>query len=194
MAKRLVPAIALMLGGLGPLLLPAAAGACAGQYLDPIEHAGVVVTGVAVDRRPDNPLAAVAWLFGASPMGDVEYVIAVDNVERGDVGPYASTIGVGVHVFSGEEGMCGQSLELGTRYRFGADRDDGRLMVAYGAIDELPPLEGQPTIWFAGMPGWLLLPGAIIGFAIGGFLALKVMAAIRRRHRERESSASTTAT
>jgi hypothetical protein len=39
-----------------------------------------------------------------------------------------------------------------------------------------------------------LLPGAIIGFAIGGFLALKVMAAIRRRHRERESSASTTAT
>jgi hypothetical protein len=147
--------------------LPSTANACLATsgVEELLRTADVVVTGVAVDRRPGNPIeAVVSLIFGERfIVADVEYAIEVDQVEP-DIAAWGAWTGrIPVHLLGFSS--CEQFLELGRRYRVGAMVDDGVLRVPFGAIEELPPLPGpQPAVSVWPSQLRVLAPVALIGF------------------------------
>ena len=99
----------------------------------------IILTGVAVDRHPGGIVGHLAEIFGGeSPT--IEFEIRLDGVEKG---PAWLERAPSVAVQLDNMTSCQHSLELGTRYRLGANESLLGFSVPFGSVEVLPHLPGK---------------------------------------------------
>jgi hypothetical protein len=132
----------------------------------------VILTGVALEAHPGIVEGFLAMIFGGPP-ATVTYDILVDAVQRG---PKTLERKEQLSVSFDNLTSCRHSLEIGTRYRLGADATLAGLTVPFGAVEVLPtvPFTAEPVS--GGSPGFAIAAVAIlavVAVAIGGWHATR---------------------